>query len=171
LDACETARLDAFELCIYIQHRRAALQAGRSAACDEPGYSESSESSAGEELLLVGGGGDLRYTLSLRPAMSLSRSNWLTRPVEGFALKRSSSSKQRGDLEAIVGAFSVTVGPGALIEVLPRGGGGDLRYTLNARPVTSLSNSNRLTRSMERLEMGPCPSQQLGAVETFVLLP
>ena len=108
----------------------------------EPGYSES-ESLAEEEILLVGGGGDLRYTLRLHPVVSLSDSNWLTRSIEGFALNRSSSSKQRGDLEAIV-AFSATVGPQALIEVLPRGGGGDLRYTLDSRPVTSLSDSNQL---------------------------
>jgi len=66
-----------------------------------PGYSESS---AGEEPLRVGGGGDLRYTRILRPVMSLSNSNRLTRSKEGFALKRSSSSKQRGDLEAAAGA-------------------------------------------------------------------
>ena len=64
-------------------------------------YSES-DSCTAEEILLVGGGGDLRYTLSLRPVMSLSNSNPLARSMEGFALKRSSSSKQRGNLEAIV---------------------------------------------------------------------
>ena len=69
----------------------------------------------------------MRYTLGLRPVMSLSASKLLTRSMLGFALKRSSSSKQRGDLEAIVGAFAVTVGPEAMVENLPRGGGGDLR--------------------------------------------
>ena len=43
-------------------------------------------------------------------------------------------------------------------EILLTGGEGDLRYTLNTRPVTSLSNSNRLTRSMEV----SCPSEQCG---------
>ena len=94
--------------------------------CHEPSYSES-DSCAAEDILLAGGGGDLRYTLSLRPVMSFSASKLLTRSMLGFALKRSSSSKQRGDLEAIFGAFAATVGPEAWIENLPRGGGGDLR--------------------------------------------
>ena len=131
----------------------------------EPGYSES-ESLAEEEILLVGGGGDLRYTLRLRPVVSLSDSQWLTRSTEGFALKRSSSSKQRGDLEAIVGASSATVGPQALIEVLSRGGGGDLRYTRDSRPVRSLSDSNRQPRSVEESS----PSQQRGEDAVLLLL-
>jgi len=92
--------------------------------------------------------------------VSLSGSNWLTRLMEGFALNRSSSSKKRGDLEAMV-AFSATDGPEALIEVLPRGGGGDLRYTLGSRPGTSLSDSNQLARLMEGLVLErSCSSKQ-----------
>jgi len=113
---------------------------------------------------MVGGEGDLRYTFNSRPVTLLGNSNRLTRAMEGFALKRSSSSKQRGDLVAIV-AFSATDSPNALIEVLPRGGGGDLRYTLSSRPATSLSNSNRLTRLME----GSCPWKQRGDVRAVVL--
>ena len=77
-----------------------------------------SESSAEKEILLVGGGGDLRYTLGLRPVKSFSDSNRLIRSIEGFALKRSSSSKQRGGVEAIAESFSATVGPGVFIENL-----------------------------------------------------
>ena len=147
-----------FTLNIAAHFHRAALQAGSSAACDEPDYSDSS---VGEELLLlVGGGGDLRYTLNLRPGMSLSNSNRLTRSMEVFELELSCPSKQRG-----VPTVSATVGLEAL-EILPRGGGGDLRYTLNSRPFTSLSNSNRLTLSMER-----SVAKQLGDVEAFILLP
>jgi len=134
---------------------------------NEPGYSESS---VGEELLLVGGGGDLRYTLNLRPVMSLSSSNRLTRSMGVFALERSCPSKQRGD--ATVGAFNATVNPGALLEALARGGVGDLRYTLKSWPVTSLSNSNRPPRSMEGLVLKQsCPSKQRGDVEAVFVLP
>ena len=125
---------------------------------NEPGYSESS---AEEELLIVGGGGDLRYTRNLRPVMSLSNSNRLTRSMDALALERSCASKQRGT--GTVGACDATIGPVASVEVLPRAGGGDLRYTLNSRPVTSLSNSNRPPQS--------CPSKQRGDVEAVFLLP
>jgi len=46
-------------------------------------------------------------------------------------------------------------------EALLAGGEGDLRYTLNSRPVMSLSNSNRLVRSMEGFELEQSsPSKQ-----------
>jgi len=51
----------------------------------------------------------------------------------------------------------------AMIEdLLARGGHGDLRYTLNARPVTSLSDSNRPTRSLEGVALESCSSEQRG---------
>ena len=46
-------------------------------------------------------------------------------------------------------------------EVLLTGGEGDVRYTLNSRPVMSLSNSNRLLRSKEVFELEQSsPSKQ-----------
>ena len=107
----------------------------------------------------------MRYTLNSRPVMSLSNSNRLLRSMEVLELEQSSPLKQRCDREAAAGACSATAGPEVLTEFLPRGGGGDLRYTLDSRPVTSLRNSKRPTRSTE----GSCPPKQRGDVEAIFL--
>ena len=46
------------------------------------------------------------------------------------------------------------------MDLLPRGGQGDLRNTLNSRPVTSLSSSQRPTRSMGGCEPTRCCSSE-----------
>ena len=61
----------------------------------------------------------MRYTLDSRPDMSLRNSNRLLRSMEVFELEQSSPSKQRCDRETTAGACSVTVGPEALIDLLP----------------------------------------------------